>query len=161
MVDVELDNTMRRARIVLRPNRSWTWRANAYLVATLLAVSGMIGAGFAAQGLWMVLPFTALEIGVLTACLYYCVRRTHRQEVLTFSASELIVEQGHRRPERTHRYERFWTRVCVEPASHPWYSERVAVQSRGQQLEIGSFLNPDEKKDLIRHIRLIIRALDT
>ena len=118
MVTAGFDEALTVGRIVLRPNRSWTWRANTCLIATLTVVSALIAGGFALRGMWMVLPFSTIEMSALLACLYYCVRRTHRQEVLTFSAEELVVEQGHRRPERTVRFERFWTRVLVEPARH-------------------------------------------
>src|SRR5262245_24770692 len=114
MVTAGFDEAHAVGRIVLRPNRSWTWRANTYLVVTLTVVSALIAGSFAFRGMWMVLPFSTVEMSVLLACLYYCVRRTHRQEVLTFSVQELVVEQGHRRPERTVRFERFWTRVLVE-----------------------------------------------
>jgi uncharacterized membrane protein len=160
MVTAGFDEAHAVGRIVLRPNRSWTWRANTYLLGTLTLVSAAIALGFALRGMWMVLPFSTLEMSALLACLYYCVRRTHRQEVLTFSASELVVEQGHRRPERTVRFERFWTRVLVEPARHPWDGAKVALRSRGDELEIGSFLSAPDKKDLVREIRRMIRQLD-
>lgn len=160
MVTAGFDEARAVGRIVLRPNRSWTWRANTYLIATLSVLSAFIAGGFALRGLWVVLPFSTLEMSALLACLYYCVRRTHRQEVLTFSAHELIVEQGHRRPEHTVRFERFWTRVLVEPARHPWYGDKVALRARGADLEIGSFLSAPDKKDLVREIRVMIRQLD-
>jgi uncharacterized membrane protein len=161
MVTVRFDETLGIGRIVLRPNRSWTWRANTYLLATLMLVSTLIAGGFALRGMWMVLPFSTLEMSVLLACLYYCVRRTHRQEVLTFSAQDLVVEQGHHRPERTVRFERFWTRVFVEHGPHPWYADRIALRSRGREVEIGSFLSAPDKEDLVKEIRRIIRQLDS
>jgi len=160
MVSADFDEAKQVGTIVLRPNRSWTWRANTYLLITLSTISALIASSFAARGLWMVLPFSALEMAVLFGCLYYCVRRTHRQEVLTFSPAELLIEVGHRAPERTLRYDRFWTRFQVEPPRHPWYAERVAVRSRGATFEIGSFLNATDKRDLVSHIRTIIRRLD-
>ena len=84
MITSEFDNETRCGRIILRPNRSWTWRANTTFAATLMVVSLSIGIGFTWQGMWVILPFTVLELSILVACLYYCVRRTHQQEVLTF-----------------------------------------------------------------------------
>lgn len=160
MVTADFDCTRRVGQIVLRPNRSWTWRANTYLLATLTVFSGLIAGGFAARGMWFVLPFSGIEMAVLLGCLYYCTRRTHRQEVLTFSPSNLVVEVGHSAPERTLHFERFWTRVLVEPARHPWYADKVALRSRDREIEIGSFLSAPDKKDLVRHIRAIIHELD-
>src|SRR5690606_877640 len=84
VIDCQFDASTAGGGIVLRPNRSWTWRANLCLAGTLLAVSGTIGVILAAQGLWTVLPFAMLQGAGVLACLYYCVRRTHVQEVLTF-----------------------------------------------------------------------------
>jgi len=160
MIMSEFDPSSSVGRIVLRPNRSWTWRANAYLVGTLMAVSGSIGIAFALQGMWLILPFTALELSVLLACLYYCVRRTHVQEVLTFSPDYLEVERGIRAPETRKRFQRYFTRFFVRAPRHPWYCKRVSVCCRGTEFEIGSFLNDDEKDDLIVALRAMIRQLD-
>lgn len=160
MILSEFDSDASIGRIVLRPNRSWTWRANAYLVGTLLAVSGSIGVVFALQGLWLILPVTALELVVLLGCLYYCVRRTHLQEVLTFSPDYLEVERGLKAPETRRRLQRYFTRFFVTAPRHPWYGKRVSVCCRGTEFEIGSFLNDEEKDVLVAALRNMIDCLD-
>lgn len=156
MVTAHFDDRTREGRIVLQPNRSWTWRSNTYFVTTLLAVSVTIALSFAWRGYWMVLPFSTLEMVALFACLYYCVRRASQQEVLTISLDELIVEKGHRRPERVYRYPRFFARVLVEPAAHRWYRPRIAIVTRNERLEIGGFLGAEETQALIGHLRDMI-----
>jgi uncharacterized membrane protein len=94
VIAAHFDECDRVGQIILRPNRSWTWRSNTYFLGTLFTVSLIVATSFALRGYWMVLPFSALEMTALLACLYYCVRRTHEQEVLTFSVDELIVEKG-------------------------------------------------------------------
>ncbi|MEQ8861368.1 MAG: DUF2244 domain-containing protein [Pseudomonadales bacterium] len=158
MIVSEFDGA--EGRIVLRPNRSWTWRANAYLVGTLMAVSGSMATLFAYQGMWLILPFTVIEMSVLLACLYYCVRRTHLQEVLTFSPEYLVLERGVGRPERRDRFQRYFTRFFVRRPPHPWYRKRIALKCRDLELEIGSFLNNDEKDDLVVALRDMIARLD-
>jgi uncharacterized membrane protein len=156
VIAAHYDEGDRIGRIILRPNRSWTWRSNICFVGTLMTVSAIIATTFLIRGLWMVLPFSALEMGALTACLYYCVRRTHRQEVLTFSIDELVIEQGHREPERTYHFTRFFTRFLVEAPPHPWYEPTIAVQARGERVEIGRFLTRDEKKRLVTQLRWMV-----
>jgi uncharacterized membrane protein len=70
VIESHFDEARDVATIVLRPNRSWTWRANRYLVYTLLLVSGSIAVSFTLKGMWLVLPFTAIEMSVLLACLW-------------------------------------------------------------------------------------------
>lgn len=159
MVSADYDDVSRTGRIILRPNRSWSWRANIAFVATLAAVSLTIALSFLLNGFWMILPFTLLELGLLAACLHYCVRRTHRQEVLTFSDDELLVEAGLRTPERRHVFKRLFARFCVRRPRHPWYGTRIAVRSHGEEIEIGDFLSGDDKRLLISELRRMIGTL--
>ena len=156
MIATHYDEHERIGQIILRPNRSWTWRSNTYFIGTLLTISAIVATTFALRGFWLVLPFSALEMSALIGCLYVCVRRTHAQEVLTFSADELIVEMGHRRPERIYRFARFFTRFLVEPARHPWYRNQIAILARDERVEIGRFLPQDEKSLLVKQLRLMV-----
>ena len=161
MIAANFDDAAATGQIVLRPNRSWTWRANTYFVATLMVISMAIAAAFTANGYWVILPFTVLELTVLLACLYYCVRRTHTTEVLTLSRRELVFERGIHRPTQRMAFERYFARFFVEPPRHPWYHKQIRLRCRDQALEVGSFLNDDEKDDLVRQLRRMINRLDT
>ena len=147
-------------QIVLKPNRSWTWRANTYFVASLMVVSLTVATVFTANGMWVILPFTVLELSVLAACLYYCVRRTHTTEVLTLSQSTLVLERGVNKPTQRFDFDRYFSRFLVEAARHPWYKKRINLRCRNQQLEVGSFLSNEEKDDLISQLRKMILRLD-
>lgn len=160
MISCRFDDADTSACIVLRPNRSWTWRANVYFIGTLMAVSLTMAVAFTASGFWMILPFTVLEITVLTACLYYCVRRTHITEVLRLNRDLLIFERGISRPVLRLELERYFTRFFVQPARHPWYQKRIELKCRDRALEVGRFLSDEEKDELVRNLRSIIRRLD-
>ena len=160
MIACEFDAARSSGRIVLRPNRSGTWRANVYLAGTLMLVSGTIGLLLALRGMWPVLPFTVVEVAAVLACLYYCVRRTYLQEVLTFSTERLMYERGIGRPSTRRSFHRYFTRFFVRPSVHPWYRKRIALRCRDQELEIGSFLTSEEKDDLEAALREMIHRLD-
>lgn len=160
MIASEFDPDRAEGRIVLRPNRSWTWRANTLLVGTLMAASGSIATVYAYHGLWLILPFTFIEMSFLLACLYYCVRRTHLQEVLTFSPEHLVFERGVGHPDEQRRFDRFYARFFVRPPRHAWYRKRIALRCRGEEFEIGGFLAADERDDLIDVLRDMIDRLD-
>lgn len=160
MVIAEYDPESRRGRIILTPNRSWSWHANLVFLGILATVCLLIGTAFLLQGMWLILPFSLLEVVLVGIALYYCARRTHRQEVLTFSEDELWIERGHRRPEKRHVFKRLFARFFVRRPRHPWYPTRIAVRSKGQEVEVGDFLSPDDKDRLIEELRRIIDALD-
>lgn len=160
MIACDFDADNAAALIVLRPNQSWTWKANTYFVATLMTISLVIAIAFTVQGFWMILPFTVLEMSILTGCLYYCVRRTHTTEVLRLSQEELIFERGIREPTQRFAFERYFARFMVEPARHPWYRKKIELKCRDKALEVGHFLNDEEKDQLVRELRHIIHELD-
>jgi len=160
MVNADFDSTCQTGRIILQPNHSWTWRANLFFLATLFVVSIAIAIGFLLQGYWMILPFAGLEMLALTAAIYYCVRKTHRQEVLRFSQDEVVIETGVNKIEQEHRFQRFFTRVLVEAPSGSRRSQRIALSERERNIEVGEFLSDDEKKTLVRELRQMIRLLE-
>lgn len=160
MIRGEFDADAPRGRIVLGPNRSWTWRANILLVGTLMAVSGSVASVFAYRGFWLVLPFTFVEMSVLLASLHYCVRRTHLQEVLTFSPGHVLVERGIGTPQTRLRFDRYFARFLIRAPRHPWYRKRIALRCRGRETEIGAFLTGAEKDDLVIVLREMIQRLD-
>lgn len=159
MVSADYDATSRTGRIILQPNRSWTWQANLVFLAGLALISLTIALIFLLGGYWMILPFTLLELAAVTAAFYWCVRATHRQEVLTFSEDELLIERGIRAPEQRHVFKRLFARIFVRRPRHPWYETRIAVRSHGREVEIGDFLNPDDKKALVTELRRMVDHL--
>lgn len=160
MIACEFAASAGGGRIVLQPNRSWTWRANACLGGTLMAISGTVGLIMAFQGMWPVLTFAAIQGAAVLAGLYCCVRHTYLQEVLTFSPEYLLFERGIGRPSMRRQFQRYFTRFLVEPPAHPWHRRRIALRCREQELEIGSFLTSDEQDDLIRALRAMIQRLE-
>lgn len=147
-------------QIVLRPNNSMSWRATQYFLGTLMTVSFVVAFAFTFNGYWVILPFTTLEMSVLAACMYYIARRGHIQEVVRFSPDEVVIEVGRKRPERCHRWQRFFTKVLVNQPRHPWYPKRVALRCRDEEQEIGGFLSSDEKHELIDALRAMVAAAD-
>lgn len=160
MVSAEFDGVRQTGQIILQPNHSWSWRANLYFLVTLFVISIGIALLFLVQGFWLILPFAGLEMLALSAAIYYCVRKTHRQEVLHFSMEEVVIESGVNKVEEQHRFQRFFTRVRVEGPSGSRRSQRIAISERDHNVEVGQFLTDDDKAILIRELRHMIRQLE-
>ena len=156
--DRELNQTV--GQIVLQPNHSLSWRALKYFLAFMMAVSFGIALTFVFFGYWLVLPFTGLEMAFLSWCLWRCLRRTSLQEVIVFSAEEIRLETGIDGPDRTEVWERFFTKIHVNQAIHPWYRKSVALVHRGDRFEIGSFLTAGEQDELIESLHRMVRRAD-
>jgi len=126
----------------------------------MMTVSFSIALAFTAMGYWVVLPFTALEMAVLSYCLWLCLRRSSLQEVVSLTPEMITLEVGIKRPQQTYTWQRFFTKIQVKQALHPWYRKKVSLVHKGTELEIGRFLNPDEQTELLDSLRQLIRQAD-
>ena len=75
MVSINKVNSGQSYRIVLSPNCSISWRELVlfYLLTCLIAL--VVGLFFTLQGLWLVLPFSGLEMLALGGGLYLTSRK--------------------------------------------------------------------------------------
>ncbi len=153
MIQSHFDSAAQEAIIVLRPNHSWTWRANVYLLVSLMFVSLTVGLVLLTMGYWIILVFTTLELLLVGACLYYCVNKTHIQEVIRISQEQLVRERGTRKPTVQIRVHRFFARFLVQPRSRCAGEVDVVLRAQEVEQDVGSFLTHDEKNQLVSLLR--------
>ncbi len=158
MVEAHIDESAHTGRLILRPNASWSWKANLYLLYTLTFVSVSFGIFFLVMGAWVILLYSLLELSILAACLWYVVRQCNRQEVITISEHEVTVQRGIKEPEESKNYHRVWAQFMVKPPKHPWDPAVVSIRSHGEEDEIGSFLSKKDKATLIYELRKLVSA---
>ena len=88
--------------------------------------------------------------------MYYCLKRAQRQEVIRVTEEHVTVEQGRKKPEKSHQFIRFWAQFVVKPANHPWSACHVSIKSHGEELELGRFLNREEKSRLVSELKRVV-----
>lgn len=159
MVETQINQHDHQGHIVLSPNMSVAWRDNLMFLYVVCSIALCIGFSFALMGMWMVLPFTGLEIIALVAVVYYVGHKCHRIEVISVEDGCVRVECGYTRPQSCWSSELFWTRMIVLPQERPWHTMRVFLRGRENQIEIGTFLNEDDKRILIKQLRQIVAAV--
>jgi uncharacterized membrane protein len=142
--------------IILKPNNSATWRFNMMVVASLAFIATLISTFFLLQGLWLIAPFSGLEVLALLGCLYLCARSNIQTEVIKFKPDKVIIEQGRTFAERSWEYHRSWAKIFVRKPRLRGRPDQVVIRSHGKELELGSFLNKDDKEALVRKLRSII-----
>ena len=156
MVIVNIDDISQTGQIILRPNYSWSWRFNLYILYTLISISLTIGVAFLVMGAWMVLPYSILELLFLLACMYCCLYQCSRQEVITVSRHDVRIEKGRKNPAESWAYKRLWARFLVQSPRHPWDPAIVSIRSHGHEVELGSFLSRHDKIELIEQLRRVV-----
>jgi uncharacterized membrane protein len=142
---------------VIRPNQSLSWRAavQVYTAITLCCVG--ITIAFVLHGLWTVLPFAAFEIVVLGIAFYLTFSRSQVREVVSVNANAVSVAKGRQAPQEHWECPRAWARVNLERSPLAWYPSRLSIAFQGQQVEIGRFLNEEERCALAVELEQAIR----
>lgn len=157
---LESQQAERVGTLILRPNQSLTWTATLVFLGALSTISLTIAVGFLLNGLWMILPFTLLELTVVSACFYLLLRRAQQQQVIEFFVDAVQVSCGRTQPESTHVWQRYFTKIFVNPPRHMWYAPTILLKHRQESIELGPFLNTQEKLELIAHLRHLVDLAD-
>jgi len=152
MVSKTSDTTQDHCRYVIGPNHSLTWAQAKLIFAGLAAASLTAAVGFTLAGLWPILPFAGLELLGVGTCMYLCAGRGLHREVVTICGDTVQVEKGRRRPERRWSFPRAWAGVVMERPNIGWYPDRLFIRSHGRGVELGEFLNQEEKRQLAREL---------
>lgn len=158
MIENHLQPETGTGYLLLCPNRSLSWQGNKRLLAALAALMLGASAGFAALGLWLILPFAGLELLALTAALYATSRRQYDREVIVFTDAEIRLERGRLRPVETLRVPRGRARFVVRPSPYRSHPRRVMLRCHGREVELARWLGEEERGELIRALRAFTHA---
>lgn len=150
--------------IILLPNRSASWsetRLFLFLVcATLLA----IGVFWAMMGVWAVLPFSGLEAGLLAWLMYRVSQAGYQRQRIEVNESQVLIQFGRYFPRRTWRLQRHQAHLAVIEPRHPLDALGLSIFDSRHNVEVGSFLNRDDKEMALRELKqagLYVRSHDT
>ncbi len=135
-------------RYVLRPNHSLSWKAAKLWFATIAGVVLTVALAFTLMGLWPILPFAGLELALLGYCFYRCAANGQFCEVVTVGTDTVKVEKGRGRPESHWDLPRAWAAVAIERHAVRGHPSRLFLRSHGRRVELGKFLNEDERRGL-------------
>jgi len=156
MVESRLDIAGRQGQIILYPNRSASWKSIKQFLWAISVFAFTIAFSFAFFGLWMVLPFAGLEIFALVGLMYWVALQCRRQEVIRIVDHRIVVEQGYETPKKTWQSDLFMTRLVIDRPTGYGRPRRLFLRGSQQQLEIGQFLNEEDKKLLVAELRGVV-----
>lgn len=153
MVAAECDAGTADCCVVIRPNRSLSWRGTVTVFCSISLVSLVIALGFSLLGFWLILPFAGLELAVLAAALYLSALRGCAREVISIHGGMIAVQKGIRLPEQTTSFPRGWVQVELARPLHKGYPTRLLLRSHGREVEVGGCLNEAERCRLAEDLR--------
>ena len=148
MINIDKINSVNGYRFILAPNCSISWREllGFYLVACLVVLA--VGLLFTLQGLWLVLPFSGLEMLALGVAFYLTSRKVHRREVITLDHLRIRIEKGIQQVNQSWEFDTTGTRL-IDEQTRAWYPRRkLVISAHGKTVEVGDFLDNLEKDEL-------------
>lgn len=148
MISVDRLNSGGSYRFVLSPNCSISWRELWLFYLMTCVVSLAVGLFFTVQGLWLVLPFSGLEMLALGTGLYFTSRKVYRREVITLDAERTRIEKGVQRVDQSWEFRTPWVRIIDECRDGRGARRKLAIGASGKSVEVGSFLANWEKDAL-------------
>lgn len=152
MLAVHYDVSGRDLCFVLIPDFGGVWRHTVMMYCSLAVTSLTVAMAFVAMGFWPVLPFAGLELAALGVALYVSARRGAIREVIRVSEAAVVVESGLHRPEKRQTFDRFWSSVELSKSRGQWHPGRLVLRSGTRRLEVGAFLDDEERENLAREL---------
>ena len=145
--------------LVLYPNPPLGRHGTVVVMAVVLVVGVVLGAGFATLGAWPVSGFLGLDILLLGLALARTRRFARRAEIVRLDSRGLVVRRlgPDGRAESEHRLEPFWARVVVDESRR--HDPRVYLRAHGRSVPVGLFLSPAERREIARELEAGLAAL--
>ena len=107
---------------------------------------------FFLMGAWPVTGFMGLDVLALYVAFRISFRAARAYETLDVTPLELVFARvGAQGQRREWRFNPSWVRIELK-VHEEFGAERVALVSRGESVEIGAFLGPEQKAELARDL---------
>ncbi len=128
--------------INLTPNKSASVNENLVFFGFLSLICLTFGIGFFFIGATMILPFAGLEVLALILILRANRRWLNQKQILYLDKLYVELEEDNRKL----TFDRFLSKFLIEENNS---KKALFIKSNNQKIEIGSFLNEEEKEELI------------
>jgi uncharacterized membrane protein len=146
-------------RWIIKRNCSAGPKQLAMVFASIVLISFLFGVGFAAFGLWLVLPFVGLELLAVAAAFLVYGRHAADFERIELVDGRLTVESHVGNGASRWEAAALSVRVHVDARGEGWLREvRLVLSSRGSEIEIGRHLPTARRQALGRELRDALRA---
>ncbi len=157
----ELDDSGPGAVLLMRPNRSLSWRQNLIFVGIIGCLYAMSATVLGLRGYWPVLPWAIIDLGLLFGCLYWLARQGSERQVLRIGAEAIEIQGGKNRQQ----WQLVWPRerafALIQRARHGQYEEvHVFLRQGSNRFELGAFLPHPEREELVQLLSRWIPIFD-
>jgi uncharacterized membrane protein len=141
----------------LKPHRSLSSRGFIILMVLFGLVNFAAGLLFWIMGAWPVFGFFGLDVLLLWLAFKFSYAQARAREFIHIDPHRLtVLRRDAKGRERTWIFQPYWLRVeCREEDE----SAALSLCSHGRALPVGTFLSPDERRDLADALRGALQRL--
>ena len=145
-------------RWIIKRNCSASPGQLAFVFGSIVLLSFAVGVGFAAVGLWMVLPFVGLELLAVAVAFVCYGRHAADFEQIEVDAGQIRIERHDGAAVDRAQFAVPWSRVELDEVGQGWMRRgRLYVVSRGERVEIGRHLPQQRRRRLAQFLRQALR----
>ena len=139
--------------VLARSNVSISLEHLLLIILALTLFSLAMAVWLASQGFWPVLIFSSIQMAVVAWALYVAWRRNWVQESIEITAEKLSLSHKSLKQTQQAEFQSAWVRVQLIPHPSDWYPPQLLLRAMGETVEIGCFLNRNEKRELAKHLQ--------
>lgn len=143
---------------MIRPNRSMDARQSAVFVICFAVLSLTIALSFFSVGLWLVLPFSGLEVLAVGVGIGYTLRRLEGYEWIVVTDRDVSVVKNQFGKSQRYEFQRYWTQVRLKNAPSRLQPNRLWIGSHGRFIEIGREFVDEDRADFAARLTRAIRS---
>ncbi len=125
-----------------------SWQSNKKILLGIFCLNATIALAWTYMGAWMVLPFAGLEVLLVGLGMYYVSWKLSFKQVITLENDSFILQKGVYFPKQEWHWQRSQIRLIKTPNQYRMSAPKLQLQHLNQVVEVGDFLNRDEKKQL-------------
>lgn len=145
--DTEVSDAMEKPffSAVLTPYRALGSRGFLVLMLSLCTISFIAGIFLVSAGAWPVFGFFGLDVLLVWGAFRLNYASARAFEEIEISRTQILIRQvGPGRRHHETRFNPFWVRLLITELEDEGVT-RIALSSRGETVEVGKFLNPDDR----------------
>jgi len=145
---IEQHHQQNQTQLILTPNRSMSWETNKKILLAIFILNMTVALAWAYMGAWLVLPFAGLEVFLVGVGMYYVSWKLSFKQVITVEQESLILQKGVYFPKQEWRWPRNEVTLVKVPSNYRMSPPTLYLKYSNECIEIGDFLNRDDKKKL-------------
>jgi uncharacterized membrane protein len=143
---VSAENLNNNTIITLTPNRSTEWKDLKRWLIILCLPAVIVALAWLVAGIWIILPFAGLELGLLCYFMLKVCYQNYRVQQISIDNKKVTVRSGINQIKEIQSFTRPLCYLIVKQPKSPMENLELSIANDTHSLNIGEFLNPEDRE---------------